>query len=254
MWTAAGGCAPGAAGDGLRPDQPTAAAALGEEEPPIRGEPTPNDEPSGLALLERACDAGRWQDCERMAAVLRAGKEVPKDTLGALQAYDRACGFGGLRACNEVGTMLAEGEDVPQDLGRALSYFQTACPDQGAFGWDACASLAALYDEGKGVTQDRARAASLYVKAGKTLLAGKMYEQGTGVAKDLDQAIAAYDQGCRKFSSGDSQANCDAMGRLLEQSDKERARKHYKELCQRMRHEPSCTKAIQLGAQPNSSP
>jgi len=213
----------------------------------IKGEHTPKDAAAGLTLYKKACDAGRWQDCEKMADVLAAGRGVKKDPTRALAMYERACSFHGLRACNSGGELLLEGKGVPKDAAKARALFEQGCPEKGSVGWDACESLAELYDEGTGVTKDRARAAELYVKAGKTFKGGQRYEKGDGVTKDLDKAMASYDRGCRKFSRDDAQKSCDALGRLLEQVDEERAKKHYADLCERMRHQPSCAKAKRLG-------
>ncbi len=231
----------------VRPEEATAADALGEDGKPACRAVAAYGEP---LIVD-------WKSTDRLdlELAMKEGVAVVAYTCDRFKLLKRckiegsygACGFHGLRACNSGGELLLVGKGVPKDLAKARTLFEQGCPNEGSTGWDACESLAELYDAGTGVTQDRARAAELYVKAGMTFKAGQMYELGDGVPRNQAKALAAYDRGCRKFSRDDGQKSCDAQGRLLEQVDEGRARKHYVDLCERMLHQPSYAKAKRLG-------
>lgn len=149
--------------------------------------------------IEQACDAGKANECLRLAEIYMTGAGLPTDVSRAIQLYSKACDAGDGEGCSHLAGFHVGGRGVPEDEAKAVALFQKSCDA----GYEtACTQLAGRYLRGEGVPRDEARSAAILAKAcagGGSLACnnlGVAYAYGTGVTRDVGRAVELYRRAC----------------------------------------------------------
>lgn len=119
---------------------------------------------SGVALLQRAADAG-WPLAQyRLAKLHETGDGVPRDLSLARQWAERAARGGNCRAMHDVGVYFARGEGAPVDDVAAFRWFLEAALSGVA---DSQYNLGILHQQGRGVSANPSEALFWFLVAAR---------------------------------------------------------------------------------------
>jgi TPR repeat protein len=112
-------------------------------------------------LLEKSCEAGRADSCDRLGNMYQLSWGVAQDYKLAVSLFTYACDKGYASGCSDLGWMYEHELGVARDYYRAANLYETACTGGTAYG---CAYLGHLYRVGTGVAKDTERARTLLKK------------------------------------------------------------------------------------------
>lgn len=205
-------------------------------------------------LLQRACDGGVGEGCDRLAFVQMALKAPDKDVEDAWQRacnlglghscrlfagrflYDekrrdvprgralleRSCKLGVAYGCVQLGETYLQPVDgtqpTPEGVKKGLEVMSDACSAKSVM---SCNTLGRLHAEGKGVPKDEAEGLRYYERAcdlGNTSSCaevGAMILLGKGATKDEKRAEAYFDKACP--AKGDM--TCASLGGFFRKGD-----------------------------------
>jgi TPR repeat protein len=149
------------------------------------------DEKAGMALIERAAEAGHGEAQQDLGRNHEYGWTVKPDLPRAISWYEKAAAQHEGWALWRMGMVYVRGEGRDADSKIAVDYFRKAAE---AGNPDGMTSLAVMYATGDGVKQDFDEARRYYEQAADAgsdhallNLAG-MYLRGEGVTVDMVQA------------------------------------------------------------------
>jgi hypothetical protein len=166
-----------------------------------------------VELYRRQCDAADARACTGYGNMVWYGEGIAGDAVAGRAMLQRACDGGDLDGCERLGSIYANGErGTPTDRPRGVGLYRRAC-DGGLA--SACARLASAYKSGNGVEKNLYRSRELLTRAcpkdpASCWNLGKSYEVGPDGSRDDQRAGAAYREGC---DGGDS-ACCGALKRM----------------------------------------
>jgi uncharacterized protein len=206
------------------------------------GEGTARDAESGRAILERACDGGDLEGCERLGSIYANGERgTTLDRPRGASLWGRACDGGLAAACARLASAYRNGAGVERNAYRARDMLQRACPKEPYACWD----LGKAWEAGPDGSRDEVRAEAAYregcdggdssccgalkrmrVETASAALALKgcdagqapqcltyaeMLKTGRGTAQDAASAVGFYLRACE----GGIGAGCVSLGLLL---------------------------------------
>jgi len=144
------------------------------------GTGVPQDPAAGIALYERAAEAGSLDAMINLAVALFNGDVVDADPERAIALLRRAAEGGSATAVFNLGVLAQDGViDTPD---QALDYFIRAAKDGEYNGYRAAAIL---LDEGRGVDRNPSEAANLLLR---------------GAAEDRGAILSQLTQAAREWS------------------------------------------------------
>lgn len=154
---------------------------------------------SGMAAIERSCEAGNACGCSTAGLVLATGEIVGRDIDRGIGLLERGCQGGDAWGCAWLGAALF---DNRADQGeRVAELYATACDDGIA---DACGGLARLHMSGIGGTTDPEDAVRRYdaaCQAGNTFACyfqGQAAQHGLGMEADATRARELLSFACEQ--------------------------------------------------------
>jgi hypothetical protein len=166
-----------------------------------------------LGHYRRDCDAADARACTGYGNMVWYGEGIDRDAQQGRTVLQRACDGGDLEGCERLGSIYASGErGTTPDQPRGVGLYRRACDGGLAAG---CARLALAYRRGAGVEKNLYRSRELLTRACPKDPAacwdlGKAWELGPDGARDDARAEAAYREGC---DGGDSGC-CGALKRM----------------------------------------
>lgn len=135
--------------------------------------------------LDKACNGGIMDACERVGDMYYNGSGIPKDQAKSAGYYRRACDSDLLTSCLNAGHQYFLGLGVAKDVNTAAWYFQRGC--DGGVG-AACYNLATAYATGMGVAQNMVKA-KIYLKRGCDARVEKSCEALTNITVPDDPRL-----------------------------------------------------------------
>ncbi|MBI5477353.1 MAG: SEL1-like repeat protein [Deltaproteobacteria bacterium] len=206
------------------------------------GEGTARDPESGRAMLQRACDGGDLEGCERLGGIYSGGERgTALDRPRGVSLYRRACDGGLAVGCARLASAYRGGAGIEKNLYRARELLTRACPKDPYACWD----LGKAWEVGPDGSRDDARAEGAYregceggdaqccgalkrmkIETSSAALALKacdagaapqclayadMLKNGRGTAQDASSALGFYLRACE----GGIGSGCVGLGTLL---------------------------------------
>lgn len=96
-------------------------------------------------FMEKGCDAGYAQACEKLGERYRTGSHgLEKSMDKALEYYNKLCDMGHGFMCFAIGASYWEGKELPQSTETAIDYFRRGCELNNPL---ACAAIQEIRDK-----------------------------------------------------------------------------------------------------------